>query len=355
MNQDRAIEYKRLPGKGRRRGGFLAVTRASSALWVGPDHLLCIEGTGYADEYKRFYYREIQGLIARKTARSLVVNILLGGFAALMVLLGFLIGGIGLPIFHSLSGIGLLLLGINLWKGASCVTHLRTAVQLHELPSLNRIKRLRRFMDLILPFIEQAQGRLTPEEIESGLAGLRVESSRPSRVAVRPPPIFVSSSYNGRLHQWLFYGILAFGFASGALSFSKSVLLTGFFSVFSSVLFVLCLIALARQSGAALNHRVKMVAWSVLAYMVALTLFSFILMIVISVQEPEHIQTELDYLRAMAEMTPVDSPFLMGMTIFAAGGGVALGMAGIASMRKRTGTVPASLPPRVPVAEERAE
>jgi hypothetical protein len=354
MDQNRAKEYVRLPGKGRRRGSFFTVTGGSSTLWAGPDHLLCINSNGYADEYKRFYYREIQGLITRKTVTSTVSNIVCGCLAGIMVVLALLIGGVGVPVFLSLAGAMLALLAINLWKGPSCVTHIRTAVQLDELPSLNRIKRVRQVMALVLPSIEQAQGRLTSEEVQSGLVNLQVQSLNQPAVAAKPPPLISRSVYHGRLHLWLFYVVLAHGLASAVFS-SKSVLLNGIFSVFSSAVLILCLIALARQSGAALKRGVKPLAWSVLAYMAVLTALGFVLMVVVAVQNPDRAQTELDNIRALAELTPFDSPFLMGVMLFSAIGGVVLGLAGIAAMRKAPAVLLSSRPPPAPVAQEKAE
>ncbi|HZR47537.1 MAG TPA: hypothetical protein VFA47_12570, partial [Candidatus Manganitrophaceae bacterium] len=76
-------EYRRLPGRGIKRGGFLALTAIRATLWEGKDHLLCLYRTGYTEEYKRFYYRDIQAFITRKTARGSAWN----GIALLFIIL----------------------------------------------------------------------------------------------------------------------------------------------------------------------------------------------------------------------------------------------------------------------------
>jgi hypothetical protein len=48
--------------------------------------------------------------------------------------------------------------------------HLRTAVQIEELPSLNRIRRTRRVLDRVRPLIVAAQGPLAPEEISGRMS-----------------------------------------------------------------------------------------------------------------------------------------------------------------------------------------
>src|SRR5438270_8932541 len=61
-------EYKRLT-RARPRAKFAVVSAGSSSLWLGKDHLLCIDSSGYTENYKRFYFRDIQALVIRKTER----------------------------------------------------------------------------------------------------------------------------------------------------------------------------------------------------------------------------------------------------------------------------------------------
>ena len=56
-------EYIRL-ARGRRSNiaGF-STSGGYASLWQGKDHLLSIDSSGYTEEYKRFYYRDIQAII----------------------------------------------------------------------------------------------------------------------------------------------------------------------------------------------------------------------------------------------------------------------------------------------------
>jgi hypothetical protein len=46
-------EYHRLPGRGRKRGGFLlTVARIRARLWAGKDHLLLVYNSGYTEDYR---------------------------------------------------------------------------------------------------------------------------------------------------------------------------------------------------------------------------------------------------------------------------------------------------------------
>src|SRR6266853_1047397 len=62
-------EYQRLT-RARPRSRFAVVSSGSSSLWLGKDHVLCIDTSGYNESYKRFYFRDIQALVIRKTERQ---------------------------------------------------------------------------------------------------------------------------------------------------------------------------------------------------------------------------------------------------------------------------------------------
>src|SRR5690242_8964250 len=54
--------YTRMPGQ------FRGVFRRFS-LWMGDDHLLLVDSTRFSESYKRFYLRDIQSIIVRRTPR----------------------------------------------------------------------------------------------------------------------------------------------------------------------------------------------------------------------------------------------------------------------------------------------
>jgi hypothetical protein len=164
--------YTRLTWSRTRRKGFLAAFATRSSLWLGPDHLLSVDISGYSEEYKRFYYRDIQAITLQKTRRRVVWNWVLGIPTVLFLvgLIAALAAGPAEYLAPAISlGIGALICGIplllNNWSGSTCVCQLRTAVQVEELPSLNRLPRAQRAIDRIRPFIAAAQGELAQEEI----------------------------------------------------------------------------------------------------------------------------------------------------------------------------------------------
>ncbi len=163
--------YQRLPGRGHR-GHFLAVAiTTSSTLWLGADHLLSVDLRDYQEEYRRFYYADIQAIIVRKTSVALVQNIVLGLLLLVTAVIGALTGTIGWIVGGILAFLILVILGVNLLRGPTCICHLVTAIHTHQLASLNRIKTARRALDRLRPRIVQAQGTLTREEFLARVEG----------------------------------------------------------------------------------------------------------------------------------------------------------------------------------------
>jgi hypothetical protein len=165
-------QYQRLTWARRRQAGFVVLTYARSSLWLGKDHLLGIDTNGYSESYKRFYFQDIQAVTIRLTPRRLIWNWVLGvptilcvagwGYALLLSggpSLGGIITGV---VFSLLFGVPLL---INNLRGPTCTCQLRTAVQTEDLPSLCRLRKVRKILDRLQPLIAQAQGQLAPEEI----------------------------------------------------------------------------------------------------------------------------------------------------------------------------------------------
>lgn len=150
--------YERLPGAGLRRGAWVSVFGLRSRLFLGPDHLLLVDSTGWREDYKRFYFADIQALTVAYTRRGQVLNAVLSVAGSLLGLAGYFVpfGG-GTLVFGALAGVVLVALVANLVQGPTAVTTIRTAVQIDELASLNRLRRTRRVLARLRPLIEAAQ------------------------------------------------------------------------------------------------------------------------------------------------------------------------------------------------------
>jgi hypothetical protein len=151
-----------------------------SSLWLGKDHLLCVESSNYVENYKRFYFRDIQAITIADSKRRVIWNWVLGSITAIC-LTGWIFGLLQSSsadfwpavifgaIVTGFFGVPLLL---NNVLGPTVTCYIRTAVQTEEIASLKRLRRARKVFDRIRPLIIQAQGQLNPEEIPARLRAL---------------------------------------------------------------------------------------------------------------------------------------------------------------------------------------
>jgi hypothetical protein len=188
-------EYVRLT-RARPRAKFAVISSGNSSLWLGKDHLLCIDTTGYTENYKRFYFRDIQAFIVHKTDRYKWWSLILGVLAAGCLLSAAFSSGTVLKIILGIVGaLFSLIFLVNVALGQSSACQVRTAVQIEELPSLNRLRQTRKAMARLRPLIVAAQGALTPGEISSLFRqSSSVESAaalgivNPASTTVQEPP-----------------------------------------------------------------------------------------------------------------------------------------------------------------------
>jgi hypothetical protein len=194
-------EYQRLT-RTRNRHLFSFAISSRTSLWLGGDHLLCIDTNGYTETYKRFYFRDIQAFTLTSSKRRLIWNLVLG-FLTVPCLAGLVttllstpgadagaIVGWSVPTF--VFGVPLL---INNLLGPACVCYLRTAVQVEELASLSRWRKARNVLARLRPLIAAAQGELAPEEIPARLRELAAAPA-PGDAAPETAPKFVVDDPN---------------------------------------------------------------------------------------------------------------------------------------------------------------
>ncbi len=183
--------YTRLTRSRRRTiGGFISVSAGRASLWLGPDHLLIIDKKIGSEEYKRFYFSDIQAFIIRRTDRRLMTSVLLGLPLAMFVITALLWHESGVGFFNGgdiffglLASVLAVLLLINQAAGPTVQTYLQTAVQIEELPPLSRLGHAYRALNRLRPLVVAAQGQLTPAEIPE-----RMRAAQAAEAAAAPPP-----------------------------------------------------------------------------------------------------------------------------------------------------------------------
>ena len=334
------ISYTRLPGRGLRIAVF-AVTATRGRLWLATDHLLAVDSTTASESYRRFYFRDIEAFVIRRTARRHVWNwvLLFGALVTAGPFFGFWSSSPSdalPPIGIGVAAFWLILIFINTLRGPTCQTHVRTAVQLEHLPSLSRVKVARKVLAMVRPIIDEAQGRVTEEEYAAA------PWIAPDHAAVaRFGPVGVSSSKtrgSAKPHTWLFALLLAAGVCA-CVSYTmplKPLIAAGMLGTL--VGFIFCIVALVRQAGSDLPAGIRAMPKIALALYVLDMIAGFVFTVMFSLR---HAGTAVvTGLEIIGEPGFAESSLISGIVA------VVLGCIGFALLpgysRSRTVTAPAS-------------
>jgi hypothetical protein len=141
--------YRRLPGARRR-------LLRKATLWLSSDHILAVDSRRFTEEYKRYYFKDIQAIIVTQmsTATSRTIDLAFLIAFAVLVLIAWRLESRGTFVVT-----GLVLLGYLIHKllGPMCSCHLITAVSSDKLPSLTRVRSAAKALRMIQPLVEQSQ------------------------------------------------------------------------------------------------------------------------------------------------------------------------------------------------------
>jgi hypothetical protein len=316
--------YKRLPGKKKNFLGGL------NTLWLGADHMLSIDSKRVSEDYKRFYYADIQSVVTRKTIRGKIQNLFLGLFCGLLTLLATLMGGAWVIFFSIMAGLFFLILLFNYLLGPTCECHLRTAVQTEKLPSLNRLRSVRKAMDRLRPLIERAQGTLTPEAIEENALKEARQATSPSATSKAPKAL---RHEHGNFHSILFFLLLAWGLFAGIFIFYNHVAVTLISSAITMATGVFVIIALVKQHESDMKDSVRAITWTTLGFVCIDFFLSYILFFFTMVKHPEAVRNQWELFKAFSTLSPMESPWLMGIAVFSVVCSFTLGVLGLISLK----------------------
>ena len=135
-----AKTYLPIPGVGTGRFGLQLALR--SRIYQGPDHLLVIQSTGYTEEYKRIFYRDIRFVEIRPNQRRVVLGLVLAALIAAFALLLFVSLAAGLILMAPF----VIALVINLVRGPTCDCYVTTGVQTLKIPTPRRRSKVAAFI-----------------------------------------------------------------------------------------------------------------------------------------------------------------------------------------------------------------
>ena len=159
--------YQTLPGRGRTWSG-------RSRIWLGTDHILHVMTRGYVENYRRFFFNDIQGIVVQRTQMgkvwTAVWSVPLVFFALLAIFIDETPGRIAFAIFAAPFALGLI---VNLALGSTCACYIRTAVQTERIPAVSRIRSAEKFIAQIEPHIVGLQGDFSQEQLAGDLTLLQ--------------------------------------------------------------------------------------------------------------------------------------------------------------------------------------
>lgn len=304
------------------------------SLWQGPDHLLSAETAMASEDYRRFYFHEIQAIIVQKTGMQHVYSLLFGLPGVLALMVATLGDTTPQPwlIFSFLAG---LLLAINLFRGPTCVCHIRTAVQNVRIRALVRMRRLNKVLDQVQPLIAEAQAnlpRLAPGD--TAPAGASHMTRPPERGAGSAPTMPVTDAVSTRLHRILFGALVIQALLAG-IEFYVSNLVYGIFAtLFVMGVMILTVVALARQADSGINAAAKRFTWAALALVCLEVAAGYATSIWSYATHPELLENHWDLYEHLILLSPRDHVWLTGLSLTIIVAALGLGLGGLVSLRR---------------------
>jgi len=164
-------KYKRLMG----RSGL-----SRQRVYLGDDHVLVVDGF-LTETYRRFYFRDIEAIMLRKTASGLIVFIILAVLLFPFVFMMFSPGIIARRFGIVFAATLFILLAANTLEGPTCSCRFITAVQSERLTSIVRLRKAHKILQQVLPRIQAAQGEFDPLALRRQLAR--------RQAPLMPPPL----------------------------------------------------------------------------------------------------------------------------------------------------------------------
>lgn len=307
------------------------ITSVRSTLWQGPDHLLYVTHEGYMESYKRFYFRDIQAFVLRRTRKQPVY----GTVYALLLLLfgvpgvaGFFAGwhwAIGGSLLL-LAGLSLLGFVLNWRRGPTASLYLRTAVHTVRILSVTRLGPALDLLRHLEPLVEGAQPLLTGDDEARVLREWeeRVQA-RPATPAPAPPrPEPAPTTESGRVQEASFALLIVEAVLGLCRFFGEDIVwsLMGLAFLVWSAQLVFMIIGLVRMRNSTIPAIVRTLSWSALALVVASVLVTVLYYVfrLVSVASQNHPAWD-----TVAE----DTPFIRAERLVRALMAAAIGVVGL--------------------------
>jgi hypothetical protein len=332
--------YKRLPGK--KKGFFIG----HHTLWQGSDHLLQIYSRLGVEDYKRYYFDDIQAIITRKTGSGRIANIILGALFSPFCFFAVASGGAWRLFPAVIAAAILLILLINVLKGPTCETVLLTAVQTEKLYPLHRLKTTEPVMNRLRSIIEQRQGRINPAVFDQQQVSSSAQRTERSTGGTERHILKRQKHERGRVHLFLFALLVADGLIVAASFMLTHVALTLLGSALTMLLGICVVVALVKQHESNLKRSVRTLTWAALGYVCFSFIAGYIVSMGIAFRHPEILRNQWELFKLLSSTTPWESPLIMTVNVIAISGAAFIGILGLFLLRNPQQAIhrPSALP-----------
>ncbi|MEE4264767.1 MAG: hypothetical protein V2I56_18935 [Desulfobacteraceae bacterium] len=315
--------YHKLPGS---KKGFLI---GKYTLWQGSDHLLQIFSRVGVEEYKRFYFSDIQAVVTRKTAVGTIQNIVVGFLVLLFTLPAIFFEG-GWSLFYAIVAAAMFfLLLVGLFKGPTCETKLMTAVQTEKLHTLHRLKIASSVMDSLRVHIHRTQGVLKREALNKMPARIIKNQNTHNQDSSRSSKTTAHHHEKGRAHAGLFGLMLLEGVLVSLGFFFTHVALTIVSSITMLGMGIFVIVALVKQYESNISGSLRAITWVSLGFICINFVAGYIFSIAFAMQNPGIVYNQWEVLKSMSLLSPWESPLKLSFDIFTVSGAVFLGIPGL--------------------------
>ncbi len=267
------IHYRKLPGA----SGVLL----KSKLWLGPDHVLHVRRGLFSEEYRRYYFRDIQAIVLVEKDSLAVYLYALAGLLAVWA-------GVLLYTRHwvaaAMAGMVTSLVALLGWHYPDCICALRTAVSSEVLRPLGRLRYARRSIALLRDAVEEAQGAWSADaQLPQAGGAARDETTTPPAIPLR--------HYAGGAHVWLFATMLVAAACSAFETFHRSTALALVDSALGLGIIALVILAAIKQRRTDLPRAIRRVAvasvvWIAVSFVIGMIL-GVMLMASIDLRHPD--------------------------------------------------------------------
>ncbi|MCL2701860.1 MAG: hypothetical protein FWE88_09255 [Phycisphaerae bacterium] len=141
---------------------------AGQSVYLADEYLLCVNGGTFQETYRRFYYRDIQAILLRRTGGTVVESLLL---ILVLVLAFILAASVPDSIWLWLAAIMpvVMILVWTLLSEGRCVCYIQTPVSIQRLP-VTTFRAAKKLLAELSPRIEAVQGPSSPADLQRILA-----------------------------------------------------------------------------------------------------------------------------------------------------------------------------------------